>query len=236
MIGILEPIAALGLLTLASSNPSTICKMPGPAQIRVMPKTAPVKYDLTQTREQLQAYTIDTVSPYGFDTNSHTDGFMRGRIGMRPIVKLNYEYVYNNKAVCIWYENVELRIEIDPEIVIAKEVAEDPCQFKAVKEHELKHVMVDRKIVNKYAKTMGKKVHDGLKSRGFLVGPVPAKDAQNVINRMQQTVGQLVELEYKKMNIERAELQQGVDSLEEYQRVSAICEGEISASRGRNRR
>ena len=134
--------------------------------------------------------------------------------------------------MCIWYDKIDLKIEISPEIVIAKEVAEDPCRYKVTKEHELKHVMVDRKIVNKYAKTMGQKLFDGLKSRGFMVGPVKAERAQAVAQRMQETVGQLIEWEYKKMEIERAEKQQAVDSLEEYERVGNACKG-TAASRQR---
>jgi len=235
MIGFIEPITMLGLLTLASAEPSAVCHMPKPAEIRVIPKTSAVKYDITQTRDEIQRYNIDTINPYGFDSNSHTNGFMRGIIRMQPFVKLDYKNVLGNRALCIWYDTIELRIEIEPEIVIAKEVAEDPCQYRAVKEHELKHVMADRKIVNKYARSMSRKVYQGLKSRGFMVGPILGEDAQKVADRMQETVGQLVELEYKKMEIERAEKQQAIDSLEEYQRVSAICDKSTSASRGRRR-
>ncbi|MFK7840097.1 MAG: hypothetical protein AB8B83_07170 [Bdellovibrionales bacterium] len=235
MINVFDPLVALGLLTLASTDPSSICQLPKPVEIKVLPKTEPVKYDFTQTRAELQKYDIDTINPYGFDANSHTNGFMRGLIKMQPFVKLDYKGVYNNRAVCIWYETIELNIEIRPEIVIAKEIAEDPCRFKAVKQHELKHVMVDRKIVNKYAKTMGKKVFTGLKSRGFVVGPVAVENAEAVVKRMQDTVGQLVELEYKKMGIERAEKQQEVDSLEEYEYVNSKCTGtRTNASRRRS--
>ena len=236
MIGFVEPVVALSLLTLASAEPTAVCQMPKPAEIRVIPKTQAVKYDLTQTRAELQGYTMDTVNPYGFDSNSHTNGFMRGLITMQPFVKLDYKNVLGNRAVCIWYDTIELKIEIDPLIVIAKEVAEDPCEFEVVKEHELKHVMVDRKIVNKYARSMSRKVHEGLKARGFLVGPVRGEDAQKVAERMQETVGQLVELEYKKMEIERTERQQAIDSLEEYERVGSICKTATGASRGRGYR
>lgn len=232
MINIIEPVTALGILTLASLEPTALCKMPEPTEINVIPRTAEVKYDTSQTRAELQKYDIDTINPYGFGSNTHTNGFMRGSISMQPEVSVDYKFVLANRAVCIWYDTINLNISITPEIVIAKEVAEDPCEFSVTKEHELKHVMVDRRIVNKYAKTMGKKVYEGLKSRGFMVGPVKANVAQQIVNRMQETVMQLVELEYKKMEIERAEKQQAVDSLEEYERVNSACDNRgIGASR-----
>lgn len=223
MINVFDPATVMGILTLAAFEPNSVCQIPQPAQINVIPSAAPVEYDLSQSREQLQSQKIDTINPYGFDTQSHTNGFMKGTITMRPHVKLDYKTVFNGRAVCIWYEKIDLKIAIDPAIVIAKEVAEDNCMYAAVKEHELKHVNVDRKIVNKYAKTMGRKIFDGLQSRGFIVGPVSVEQAQDVAQRMQSTVSQLIELEYKKLEIDRAESQQAVDSLEEYTRVSNLC-------------
>lgn len=232
----LEPLKILGVLALASTEPSAVCNMPKPTAINVIPNTAPVKYDLSRTRADIQNEQIDTINPYGFGSNSQVNGYMRGGIKTNQRIKLDYKRVLSNRAACIWYDEIELTIDIDPTIVIAKEVAADKCLFKAVKEHELKHVMADRKIVNKYSKSMGKKIYEGLKSRGFLVGPVPAKDAQKVANRMQETVGDLLKLEFKKMEIERSEAQQAIDSLEEYERVSNMCDRKTSASRSRSKR
>ena len=233
MINGLDPLTALSLLTLASLEPTAVCEMPKPTQINVIPHSAELKIDKSQTLEEIQKYEIDTVNPYGFEAQSHTKAFMRGGVGLKHEVHMDYKHVLSNRAVCIWYDQVDLIIEITPEIVIAKELTEVPCEYNVTLEHEMKHVAVDRKVVNKYAKTMGKKVFDGLKSRGFMVGPVRAEAAQDIINRMQDTVGQLVELEYKKMQIERQEMQQAVDSLEEYQRVNSACDQATSASRSR---
>ena len=219
----IEPLTVLGLMTLAASEKS-ICKMPKPTEINVVPYTKEVTVDTSQTLAEIQKATMDTINPYGFGTQSHTNGYMRGGIQTSHSIKLDHKFVYRNRAVCLWYDKIELKISITPEIVIAKEVAEDKCRFRAVKGHEMKHVMVDRKIVNKYAKSMGQKIYSGLKSRGFMVGPIEASRAQEVAKRMQETVGQLLEVEFKKMEIDRSEMQQAVDSLEEYERVSAMCD------------
>ena len=222
MFNIFDPATVMGILTLAAADPS-ICKMPEPTQINVVPRTAPVKYDTRQTLDQIQSQAIDTINPYGFDSKSHTTGYMKGSIEMRQQVMISHQMVLRNKGACVWYSEINLDISIDPTIVIANEVTKDRCKYNAVKEHELKHVMVDRKIVNKYAKSMGRKVYDGLQARGFMVGPVKPEDVKAITARMQKTVAQLVELESKKMEIERAEAQQAIDSLEEYKRVSAAC-------------
>ena len=233
MINIIDPLTFLGVLTLASTEPSAVCQMPKATEINVIPRSEELKIDTSQTQAEIQKYNIDTVNPYGFGTQSHTKAFMRGGVGLRHEVGMDYKHVLSNRAVCIWYDKIDLFIEITPEIVMARELTENPCEYRVTKEHEMKHVNVDRRIANKYAKTMGKKVYDGLKSRGFMVGPIGVNAAQDVINRMQATVGQLVELEYKKMQIERMEQQQAVDTLEEYERVNSACDNATSASRRR---
>lgn len=231
-----DPITIGSMLILAAGSPSDLCQMPKPAAINVRPAATATQLDYSQTLNQIQNAGIDTINPYGFGTSSHTNGYMKGRITMQPAVTIDYKHLPKYNAVCLWYDTINLDIQVEPTIVIAKEVAQDKCMLEAVKTHELKHVNVDREIVNKYAKTMGRKIFDGLNQRGFLVGPVPQENAQDIVNRMQSTVGQLVELEYKKMEIERAERQQAVDSLEEYKSVSATCPNYSASSKASRRR
>ena len=126
---------------------------------------------------------------------------------------------------CIWYDSIDVELNIDPEIVIAKELYYDSCMRKSIIEHELKHVRVDREVVNKYAQTIGKRLFEALKARGFSVGPIKEERLLEVRSKMQRVVNQILELEYKKMNIERRERQLEVDSLEEYDSVDDKCPG-----------
>ncbi len=196
---------------------------PKPAEINVTPKTDSVKYDASKTLAQIQSVAIDTIDPHGFHGISQTQGYMSGKIRMVPRVKLDYKHYPEINVVCLWYDTVDIDIEIAPTIVIAKEVYQDRCMKNAVITHEMKHIMVDRRIVNKYSQIMGEKVFEGLKQRGFKVGPVHIKDSAQIAERMQKTVYQIVSHEYKKMELERAEAQGAVDSLEEYQSVDAKC-------------
>ena len=231
-----DPLTLAAAMTLASANVSQLCQMPAPTQINVVPRAEPVKYDYSQPRAMLQAQKIDTVNPYGYNTTSHTTGYMQGSIQLKHSVEMGHKFLPRYNAYCIWYKTVNLNIEVDPTIVIAKEETEDKCRLNAVRDHELKHVNVDREIVNKYGRTMGQKVYDGLKSRGFMAGPIPAAQAEAVIARMQTTIGQLIDLEYQKMQIERQERQQGVDSLEEYERVNNVCKDSKTTAASRSRR
>lgn len=221
MLGI-DVLGAGSMLILAAAQPLT-CSMPAPTKINVIPVTKEVKKDTTQTLAQIQNVPMDTIDPHSFGGTTFTQGYMKGSIAMTPEVKLSYKEFPDYGAVCLWYESVTIKIEIDPTIVIAKEVAKDPCMGKAVLEHEMKHVKADRAIVNKYAKIIGQKVYDALKERGFQSDIMRVADAKAMAERMQQTVFQVTEHEYKKMDLERTDVQRAIDSRAEYDRVSALC-------------
>lgn len=209
-----------------SAQQEITCEMPNPVEINVVPKTKDVKFDFTQTLAKIQGNQVDTINPYGFHESTQTQGFMKGAIAIRPSIKLGGEEFRSaqGNGICLWYEVIQLNIEIDPEIVIAKEVYDDPCMRKAVLDHEMKHVYADREIVNKYASVMGKRVYEALKQRGFTVGPIPASSQKSVTNRMHETVMQVIKKEQRRMELDREDLQGEIDSIEEYNRVSALCE------------
>ncbi|HRQ61643.1 MAG TPA: hypothetical protein PLO23_09080 [Alphaproteobacteria bacterium] len=208
-------------LILAASQPT--CTAPQPAQIKVTPRTAEVQLITDKNLGQLQSVQTDTINPHSFGGVSYLQGFASGRIAVKPSVKLNYTQDQRTGGVCLYYELINIEISIDPQIYIASEVYNDRCMGKATLDHEMKHVMVDRQIVNKYANIMGQKILAGVKERGFTAGPLRPEHVEETASRMQRTVGQLLELEYKRMELDRAEAQGQVDSATEYERVDALC-------------
>ncbi len=222
MFGI-DPLTVSTLLVLAAGGRALECPDREPTKINMVPKTADVEYDPSQTLAEIQEYSMDTVDPYGFHGQTITQAFMKGSIGLEHNIKFGQAQMSKYNAACVWYDTITVELKIDPTIVIAKEIYNDRCMRKAVLEHELKHVRVDREIVNKYAKIMGKKLYVALKSRGFSAGPFPAEQSQDVAEKMQRVVHQILDLEYQKLGIERMERQRDVDSLGEYNRVDELC-------------
>ncbi|MCD8498062.1 MAG: hypothetical protein LRZ85_08305 [Alphaproteobacteria bacterium] len=221
MIGF-DPLTVTSLLVLAASQPT--CTAPQPAQIKVTPRTADVQLITSHTLGDLQTVQTDTINPHSFGGVSYLQGFASGRIAVNPSVKLNYTQDKRSGAVCLYYETVNIEIAIDPKIYIAKEVYDDRCMGKATYDHEMKHVMTDRVIVNKYANVMGQKVLAGLQERGFVAGPFyKSEHVTAAAERMQHTVFQLLEREYKRLELDREDAQGEVDSIEEYDRVDALC-------------
>jgi len=220
MLGI-DPLTISSLLILAGS--SATCPKQDATKINIVPYTAKVKYDYHKSLKRIQSYSTDTVDPYGFHGQTITQGFMKGKIELRHKIKFGQIKNKHYGIGCAWYNEITVNINIDPTIVIAKELYRDKCMSKAILDHELKHVRVDREIVNKYSKIMGKKLMSALKSRGFSAGPFELKRMKEVTGKMQRVVQQILELEYKKLGIEREERQREVDSLGEYNEVDSKC-------------
>lgn len=220
----LDPITVSTLMVLASaSHYGPECPKKPRTKINVIPHTEEVKYDYTKSLKELQGKASGTVDPYGFHGTSITQAYMSGYISPKASISFDYNEIKGKRGICLWYKSIDVDITIDPTIVIAEELYKDRCMRKALINHELKHVKVDREVVNKYAKVIGQKLLTELKKRGFAVGPVPFKEAQNITGKMRHVVKQILELEYQKMHIERQEKQREVDNLEEYQSIDKKC-------------
>lgn len=217
-----DPLTTMALIVLAGASADT-CGAVTPTDIKIVPGTKEVVVDTSRSLAQIQGVDIDTINPYGYEKITHTYGFMDGGFGMRAETGLDFQIASRGKGYCLWYNKVQINLDLTPNIVIASEIAKDRCMYRAILKHEMKHVKVDRRIANKFAKSIGRKVYDGLKARGFSVGPIGSSQVQVTSARMRKTVQQIIGFEFKKLEIERAERQQAVDSLEEYTSISAQC-------------
>lgn len=217
---ILDPLIAPSLLILAAG---AACPMPPATAINVVPVSDPIIYDYSKGLRELQHEHVDTINPYDFGSDVRTQGLMSGSLQIAPEIKIGYQVMRGANAACLWYDSVNISLKLAPTIKLGREVYHDPCMKRAVLEHEMKHVAVDRAIVNKYSRSMGQRIYAALQERGFSTGPVAGAQAEALAAQMQQTVFQLIEHEFKKLELERAEAQQAVDTRQEYDRVSALC-------------
>jgi hypothetical protein len=220
---IFDPLTAATLLVLADTRERNLCRMPKPTEIEVIPRARTLKYDYSKSLSEIQSIQTGTIDPHSFNGISVAQGYTSSSIALKQQVKFGGLTYTGYNAACIWYDKITIEIEIRPAITIAREVKADKCMGPATLNHEMKHVRALRKVVNKYAGIMGKEVHDALKDRGFIAGPVPLDQAQTIANRMERTVMQVLDHESKKLEIEHAEEQGKIDSREEYEYISGLC-------------
>ena len=219
------PIAPLVIPTmfiLASSG--GLCDMGKQPEINVIPQAEDTVYDSSQSLAQIQNYDMDTVNPYGLHHTTYTNAFMRGGVKMETEVSIMSRSSKAMGAGCLGYNQINVTLKLAPEIVIGHEIYMDACMRKSVLTHELKHVAVDRLMVNKYANIIGNKIYDTLKAQdGFVVGPIPLSRMDSTQAAMRKLISQIVDTEFQRLNLERRDRQQEVDSLGEYDSVIDHC-------------
>ncbi len=213
----LDVIAVSGYLMLAGSG-LVECKLPRAPQIEVYPKTAPTAYDFSKTLEELNQIQADTISPYGNHATT-TFGLHEGRLLVSWKTGLGIRKWDALGLGCIYYDKIEVTIELNPVVYVVKEFIPGTCRHRAVLNHEKKHVRVDREIANKYAREIGEALREGVNKMGA-VGPYRLEDLQKNQDQMTEYVNSLVRSVQARMLQEQVRRQQAVDTHEEYERVS----------------
>lgn len=210
-----ESLAILVATTINCSGSST------PPHITINPYSDDIVYEYAYTSAQLGQKETDTISPYGVNVDTATGGLREDR----PEISMEVHWktmTFRNGSSCIWYDNIKVNIHLQPKIYIAKEFQYSPCK-EAIMKHELKHVQVDRDVMNKYAKLIGKSVQTAV--NGFdEKGPYKAYQLQDAQEKMANQVREAVMAYQQPLNEEMHRLQSKVDSLQEYQAVNPYCE------------
>ncbi len=209
------------LLTTPVASPVT-CTINQAAIINIRPQTKEIQYDLEKTSIELGQLQSNTISPYGLNVDQTTGGLRHDQPIIKTVLKYNVVEDPRTQTICMSYHTINVDIQLQPKIYIAKEFNKGRCAREVIK-HEKKHVTVDRKVINKYSKAMGKAIEKAVNEAG-VVGPFPASRSAE----MQQMMGSHIENALSSIKLymtnEMNNLQQQVDSLEEYESVNQYCE------------
>jgi hypothetical protein len=221
--GLEQAVAAY--LYLAGGQSRIQCQLKKAPEITVSASDTNVKYDHTKTKAQLGNFDIDTVSPYGPNVQTHVGGLMSGEVSISQQMRFMHETYPALNTACLYVDQINVRIHIKPVVYIAREFPKTGCMYKAIMEHEKKHVRVDRYIVNKYTNILVRALDAQLKKTNAAHGPMALSDIKSYQEKLNEVFNQTVSRYSKQMSNERRILQQQVDSLEEYERVRNQCIG-----------
>jgi hypothetical protein len=201
---------------------SSWCYPRSAPRINITPTTEDIFFNFTKTENELNNFKIDTVNPYGKDVIVDVGGLMLGGIELTHSASIGYISNPNYNLSCLWFDTLNIDIGIKPTIYIAKEYNKGTCMHNAIMEHEMKHIKVDRDIVNKYANIIGYKINDKL-TRETIYGPAPTSGDAAQQAQMMQSINDIIKGFIDELQIERKIAQQGVDTVTEYDGVSAKC-------------
>lgn len=198
------------------------CKPSSSARIQVKTSTDEVVWDYSKSEKELNKFKIDTINPYGKNVITDVGGLMQGGIMIQEQMRFNTLTRSGAGQICYWYDNVTVTLHIQPTIFIAREFPRGSCKHNAIREHELKHVAVDREIVNKYAQLIGDSLQE-IVNRKPIYGPYRVEQSKEVENYLKQQLSVALKRFSSQMDDERKQRQQAVDSLAEYERVNKMC-------------
>jgi len=198
------------------------CRVTKAPIINIRPITKEIAFDFSKTSAELNQITSNTISPYGASVDQTTGGLRHDKPVTQVITTFHALTERRTQSMCLSYDTITLTILLRPKIYIAKEFNRGRCGREVMK-HEKKHVHVDRYVINKYSKQMGKAVQKAVNQAG-VIGPFSANRAKEFQEMMFQNIQSAISsIELAMMN-EMNSRQQQVDSLEEYERVGQYCE------------
>ncbi len=190
--------------------------------INVHTSTDQVFYNFTLSEKQLNGFSVSTVNPYASNIITDVGGLMKG--GIQTQQKMSFGTMTNPNVgqVCYWHSDMDIYLHIKPTIYVASDFPKGSCMHAAILEHEHKHVIVDREIVNKYAALIGQALREDI-HRYRIFGPVPISQEQALAAQMKQRMQTILTSYTTQMATERRKRQQQIDSLSEYERVNNLC-------------
>lgn len=216
-------LTAFFLITLGTDAAQAVTCAAQPAgKVNLIWSSDAVKYDFTKSQAQMDAMETDTVNPYDRGIKTHVGGLMRGGISLKSQIQVATMTYPQSQVTCQWVDTIDLTLAIDPTIYIAREHPKGSCKHRAILEHEMKHVYVDREVVKKYAPIIKKHLEQAVLKIG-IVGPKPERRSKEFQKKITEYLEGQLKTVTDKMYAERRALQQKVDTREEYDRVSSLC-------------
>ncbi len=201
------------------------CTLKKTPEISIVASDTQVNYDHTKSQSQLDNFETHTVSPYAKNVQTHVGGLMSGEVSISQNLRMMQETFPSFNAGCLFVDKISVSIHVAPTVYIAREYPKQGCMYAAIMEHEKKHIAVDREIVNKYTRIVGEAIDKVLKEIGYAHGPYPAQNLPAEQQKIHSVLQILLKQYSDAMSAERQKRQQAVDTLQEYERVQALCRG-----------
>lgn len=190
--------------------------------INITPVFDEPQYDYSKNLAEIQAIASDrqhSIPQY----HSITLGITR----YEPMLEFHVPIVVHeprNGAACAYVQHVDVTIGYrNVTVFIANEIPRPGCGFDETMAHEQKHIAVNREILQKFVPLIEERFKSYLKLNGVLQVQ-NAKYAQQVISERLQSI---IEDMIGQMGQENIREQREVDSAEEYNRLSHVCNGDL---------
>jgi hypothetical protein len=222
---VLASLSCLVLLAASDAGAAPVAGCPAfdPPEVTVDLRSAPVARDHTRNAADLTAMPGREPDPAGM-AGGRVLGLAWVRYGNAQEMTIRLARLPSG-AVCAAPAQVRVTFGYEERrVFVARELPEGTCIHAEVLAHEMRHVETDDSLLATYRP----RVETRLRSELRRITPVRASGEEEAKARIQAVMSQALNGLLRDFGGERSRLQARIDTLAEYKRVSASCNGELS--------
>jgi hypothetical protein len=220
---ILTLVFSLGLAApaLAGINPAE-CGSPPATVVNVEPVFDDVQYEFYKPMTYIKSM-ADADSPH-HQREQWPVGLSTGELFVRMATEIQTRHMRAGTASCGSLKSVTVRLGFtNNTIYVAKEFPRRSCPHRTVLQHEERHKMVDRQLLEEYAEKVRYMFGNLSQQLGILADTSSGMVEAEFNGRLNTELKKFTDA----MSAERARRQAAVDTETEYARVSASCDGQL---------
>jgi len=181
-----------------------------------------IQIDNTRSMQSLRKESIDGPIQVHQNRNYQVSGLTKGNISVERNITFKTSTENQNNTACIWADAIMVDVHLVDTVYIANNYTPGSCEFRETYNHEIKHVNVDRTVLNKYIPYLKSRVTMAANLLGVR-GPMPSHRIETEKSQMSERIRQEIDNVVDQMQQERSTQQNYVDTADEYQRVSRSC-------------
>lgn len=201
---------------------SLACPRVDQPQVRVTRQQAALVYDFSRTTEQLTRFPGRAPGPAG-QSGGRVLGLAHARYGERSQIRAVFQ-PQRDGSVCGAATVIDIAFGMEERrVYVASELPGGSCIHREVRQHEMKHVDVDDRLLTEFIPMVERRVQ----AAAARTGTVRGRSQQQAMTAIRQPIEAVLRQILTEFTRERERRQAQVDTAEEYRRVTTSCNGEL---------
>jgi hypothetical protein len=189
-----------------------------PADIRVVEQIAPPAFDYSKSDAEL------TRMKYSEGTTADFANHRIVGLTVASIVATTHVWITSAPAgpdrLCAWPSAVTLTVSTRPTVYVS--AAHGHCNLDETKAHEMKHVAIDRSVIDRYMPVFRSEAERAIAEIGT-IGPIPRAQLPDIQQEIHDRVREATRRALAALNVDRSVEQRALDTPAEYDRLRQAC-------------
>lgn len=157
----------------------------------------------------------------GRNANYVVQGLGGGEMGYK--LEMKYQTERKGKQACVGVKAIKVTFYGVPQIHIASNFKRGTCEYRAVLEHEQKHIRTMLKFMREYAPKLKRFSKRMVKSSQYQAGPMDESRVATALEKIKESYNQQLNNYLASIYPVLQNRQQAIDNPQEYARVQSKC-------------